>query len=214
MRFWLLSGVFALAVSAYAAPKKQVEKRDAKELGRIAIVPFLDLSGERQEEKDEYRKTALSEVEERCLRYEIAFVPADELERAMAALKMSPKDEEDRTKSRLGELAKQVKARYVVTGTIHDAKSEIKQRGSLGDARKTGQAKVQFRVLDVEAGLWDENKELTATSTARAGAFSSNLFTRANKLRVKAVRDATKKAMAAFLEPYPKLHEDLPDKEK
>lgn len=214
MRVLLALGVLALAVSVGAAPKKKVEKRDAKELGRIAIVPFLDISGERQEEKDEYRKTALSEVEERFQKHEIAYVPAEELERALVALKMSPKDEEDRTKTRLVELAKQVQARYVVTGTIHDATSGIKQRGAFGDAHKAGQAKVQFRVLDVKAGAWDESRELTATSTSRAKAFSSGLFSRSNKLRVKAVRDATKKAMAAFLEPYPKLHDDLPDNDK
>jgi hypothetical protein len=179
--------------------------RDPKELGRVAILPFLDISGERQEAKGEYRETALSEVEERFRKYEIAHVSRQEMEAALTVLKLVPTDEEDRTKAKLQTLADHLKVRYVVTGTIHDASSGRKRRGVWGE-KKAGQAKVQFRVFDATTERYVEEWELTAASVAR-GTLETQ---RANKLRVKAVRGATQKSMAAFLAPFPKVHEDDP----
>lgn len=207
----LIATLLLVPASLRAADKKK-EQRNPKELGRVVIVPFLDISGEKQESRDEYRKTSMEEVEERFQKHEIDFVPAADVEAAMSTLKMSPSDEEDRTKARFKQLADQLKVRWVVTGIIHGAGSGYSQRGFFADPGKAGQAKVQFRVFDAEQERYAEELESTATSTARAKGPYGGAFTRANKLRVKAVRDATKKAMDLFLEPYPKVHDSIPDK--
>lgn len=208
IRTWAVLGLLVVAAGTRAEDKG---KRAPSELGKVVIVPFIDLSGERQEEKDEYRVTALGEVEERFQKYEIAFATREETEAALREVAINPKDEEDRTKPKFAALAERLKARYVVTGILHDAKSGISQRGAFGAATKAGQAKVQFRVFDATTGQYRDELELTATSTARASGLTSSVFTRSNKLRVKAIRDATQKAMAAFLKPYPKVHDKLPD---
>jgi len=190
---------------------KEKPNGNPKELGRVVIVPFLDQAGEKRESKDEYRDTALEEVETRFKKYEIDYVPQDEVKHAMGDLHMVATDEEDRTKAKFKSLADTLKARYVVTGIIFDTNSDFRRKGSLGSERKTGEAKVQFRVFDAKEGRYAEELELTATSAARARAFESPLFRRAGKLRVKAVRDATMNAMAAFLKPYPKVHDEVPD---
>lgn len=207
LRFVLVTAFLAglLAVSGAAAPK--TEMRDPKELGRVAILPFLDISGEKQEAKTEYRDTTLAEVEERFQKHEIAFVPRAELQEALDTLNLVPTDEEDRTKEKLKRLADHLKVRYVVTGIIHQSGSDVRRRGAFGKEQKVGDAKVQFRVFDGSTGRWSEELERTATSTARA----NNAFQRSNKLRTKAVRDATKKSMELFLAPYPKVHDEVPD---
>jgi hypothetical protein len=189
-------------------------KRSPSELGRVVILPFLDISGERQEKKDECRETALSEVEERLRKYDIAYFAQAQVADACAALKPTPSDEEDRTKPPLKSLADRLNARFVVTGVIYNADSDLRRRGTFGEERKTGQAKVQFRVFDAAEERYVEELEMTANSTARAKGFSSGLFSRSSKLRVKAVRDATQKAMASFLAPYPKVHDEDPAKDE
>ncbi len=183
----------------------ETPKGDPKSLGRVAILPFLDLSGERQEDRGEFRETALAEVEERMRKYEIQYVTREEMTRALASLKIVPTDEEDRTKAKLQLLADHLKSRYVVTGTIIDAKSEFRRNNGF-QPPKANQAKVQFRVYDAVSQRYAEDMEDVATSTARG-----NAFQRSNKLRVKAVRDATKKSMERLLKPFPKVHEDDPD---
>jgi len=209
----LAAALLALALCPRVATAKDTDsglRRDPKELGRVIILPFLDISGERQEAKDEYRETALSEVEGRFRKHAIPYFKREELSTALTELKLVPTDEEDRAKAKLKLLAEHLKARYVITGTIHDAKSGLRKRGFFGEETKAGQAKVQFRVFDASTGRYAEEMELTATSTARASALTQGIFSRANKLRVKAVRDATKKAMAAFLKPFPKVHDEDP----
>lgn len=206
-----VAALLLLSLPALTADREK-EKRDPKELGRVVILPFLDISGERQEAKSEYRDTVLDEVEERFLKHEIAFVSRAELGEALKSMGMAVTDEEDRTKPRFKDLAERVKARYLVTGIIHGAGSGISRRGAFGEAHKAGQAKIQLKVFDAQENRYVEEMELTATSTARAGAFGG-VFTRSNKLRVKAVRDATKKAMAALLKPYPKVHDSVPDRD-
>lgn len=206
-RFPIVIGFVGLVAGLIASPSHADPKPtgDARSLGRIAIVPFLDISGEQQEARAQYRETALSEVMERCKKYEIAFVPPADTAAAMDELKMSAADQEDRTKARFKELADRLKVRYVLTGVIYDAKSELRQNTGF-EPPKAGQAKVQIKVFDASSGRYAEELEATATSTARGG-----LLHRANKLRVKAVRDATKKAMAPFLKPFPKLHDEAPE---
>lgn len=199
--------ILTLAVMATAAGADDKGKHSPSELGKVVIVPFIDISGERQEDRDEYRSTALAEVEERFQKYEITFATREETEAAMREVSLNPKDEEDRTKPKFAALAAQLKASFVVTGILHDAKSGISQRGAFGAATKAGQAKVQFRVFEAATGQYRDDLEMTATSTARANALTSSVFTRSNKLRVKAIRDATQKAMATFLKPYPKVHD-------
>jgi hypothetical protein len=197
-------------VLADRAPEKKGQ-RDPKELGRVVIVPFLDITGDDQEARTEFRETALAEVEERFLKHEISFVSRADAATAMKELGMNPADEEDRTKSRFKALAEKLKASWVVTGTIHDSGSGVGRRGSLGNASKEGKAKVQFRVFDAQAGQWAEDKEDTQIATSRSNAPFGGAFQRASKLRVKAVGDATKKAMDRFLAPYPKVHDSVPD---
>jgi hypothetical protein len=204
--------LLALAICPRVATAGDTDsiRRDPKELGRVVLYPFLDVSGDRQEAMEEYRETALSEVEERFRRHGVAYFKREELSKALAELKLVPTAEEDRTKTKLKLLADTLKARYVITGTIHNSTSDSRKRGLFGEETKEGQAKVQFRVFDAKSERYIEEMELTASSKARAKGFTQGIFSRANKLRVKAVRDATKKAMAAFLKSYPQVYDQDP----
>jgi hypothetical protein len=215
-RLLIIGTVLFVALGVRAADANHEERAtgDPKGLGRVVIVPFLDLSGEQHEAKEQYRETALGEVEKRFRKYDIAYVPREETQAALTALKLDSTDEEDRTRASMKTIADYLRARYVVTGTIHDANSGWRQRGFLGGQTKAGQAKVQFRVFDATMGRFAEALEGTVTATARAKAFSSGAFSRASKLRMKAVKDATKKAMLPFLKPYPKVHDEDPAEEK
>src|SRR5688500_14553231 len=116
--FTLLAVTLSLTLLTGASAKEGApDRRDPKDLGRVVLLPFLDITGARGEKRDEYRETAVDEVEERFKKHEIAFVTREELAKALALLKMAPSDEEDRTKPRLKVLADHLKAQWVVTGT-------------------------------------------------------------------------------------------------
>jgi len=193
---------------------------DPVALGRVVILPLLDHSGvpERSATKigpsdpqatgDQGREAALAAVEAEFRMRGIEYVRRAELAAALAALKLDPAREEERAPARLKVLAGALKADVVLTGVIEQASAGWRRRGVLGEG--TAEARVRFRLFDARTGREMDGVELTGTSDARAKTPPTRSDSRLQKLRAQAVREATTKALAAFLQPYPPLYSEDP----
>jgi hypothetical protein len=196
---------------------------DPVALGRVVLLPFLDntqaptsaarpADASRQPSDSEIsREAALSLVEAECRMRGIEYVRRAELAAALAPLKLALAREEERTPARLKALASSLKANYVVTGIIQQARADWRRRGLLGEA--TAEARVQVRVFDVRAGRYVDGIELTATADARSKTTPSKSALRTQRVRAQSVRDATRKALEAWAKPYPLLYEEDPGEE-
>jgi hypothetical protein len=186
----------------------------------VVILPFHDrianggAESERKEPAEEgdagapYREAALALVEARFRMHGIEYVRRPELAAALARLKLLPERAEDRAPARLRALAHALAARAVITGVIEQASGDWRRRGVLGEGK--AEATVRLQIFDVRTGRFAEGGELTATAIARSKEIPSRSSSRAQKLRARAVREATNKSLAAFLKPYPTLYEKDP----
>jgi hypothetical protein len=193
---------------------------DPRALGRVVILPFLDSSqaggagDERQDDAGQEadaaldREAALAQVEARFRMHGIEYVRRAELAAAVARLSFVPTREADRAPARLKALASALAARTVVTGIIREASADSRRRGLLGEGK--AEATVQILLFDAHTQQFSQERELTATAAARTKQLPSRSPSRMAKLRARVVREATEKALAVFLKPYPLLYEEDP----
>ena len=218
----LITGAL-LAPSAPYAAAEGPEKRDPQSIGRVAIVPFIHRTGDNLAslggaepqseamEREKLKVAALDEVEEQLREHAFAFVPRAEMTAALNAVSLALERERDRTIPMLTKLASQLGVRYVVTGVLHIARSEVEVNRTLSspywEARHEGVARVQFQVFDHTLARFVPEFEATKASRDRGRRPHSPLLARADRLAAKAVRDATRKSMQHFIERFATSHD-------
>lgn len=191
---------------------------DPSTLGPVILLPLIDRAPRRPEagerpageaaREEPCREAALSRIERAFRQHGIEYVRRAELAAALAALKLGLDREGERTPGRLKVLAGALKARYIVTGTIEQAGGDWRRRGLLGEAK--AEARVALSVFDAQAGRAREGAELTATAVTRSKTPPSRSDSRLQKLCNQAVREATERALDAFLKPYPRVFAEDP----
>jgi hypothetical protein len=203
-RFIHPAGLLALCAALTLLPKASASEAApggaAGASGVVVVLPLLDATGTRPEARDDYREAALAEIEARCRKAGIALVGREALSAALTELRLAPSDAEDRTKSRLAELAHRLQARYIVTGVIEEALCLGRYRGAFSDQKETGHARVRLRVFDVAAGGYVEEWELTGSGRARDEGY---LAGRSQRLRCRAITETTRESLTRFLTACP-----------
>jgi TolB-like protein len=191
MRRFLLS-LTALAALASAALAGALDRP------RVAVVPILNLSGEKWEElKAKQSAKATEFLTEQFTRRGFDLVPPQDVKGAIAELKLDFTDEEQQKRATLFDLGKKLNADYILLGVITHTEQKEFQRVLYKDIEGRTDAKIWF--LDVRG----EKPILSAkTFTGRSGGNRVTLKPSDRQIQAaaNAFRDALKEFFIAFPE--------------
>jgi TolB-like protein len=172
---------------------------------RVAILPFINLTGEKTEELLGDVEMADHAVAALFMQRGFRVVGDAEVLAAMAEAGMPVHDRAERTPEQLGAVARRVNARLVVVGLLIDKRSTLKSGGfgAFRTYKKEGRAAARARV-------WDEIAKGFVAQTSATGVTGSgwSLFVGTVKysdLRSGALLVAVQNSLADLLEPYPVL---------
>ena len=191
MRIVLFAALVAALIGAAAVAKEKVPPRDPAELGRVAIFPFREAQG-----GSEFRTPIVEEVTETLVKRGIALVPQEQVAAAIRKLELSPDEEASRTPAKLKALADELGAQHVVTGVLHDVRTET--RGSGAFTTYPIVARAQVRVLECKGPRFLDQFEKTASTEPGGVVFRSE-----SAQRRRIVREAVHKALEALTAQYP-----------
>jgi hypothetical protein len=166
---------------------------------RVALVPVLNLSGEKWEELKARQISKSNEF----LRTEFAkrgfsVVPDAELTQAIGELKIDFTDEEQQKRSTLFELGKKLNADYILFGVITATEQKKQDRAFYKDVEGRADVKVWF--LDVRG----EKPLLSAkTVTGRSGGNRMSFDNKGSDRQVQASANAFRDALKEFFLAHP-----------
>lgn len=166
---------------------------------RIALVPTISTSGEKWADLTARQISKSSEfLKEQFLKRGFTLVPDAELTQAMGELKIDFTDEEQQKRSTLFDLAKKVKADFILFGVITATDQKKQDRLFYKDVE--GRTDVKIWLLDVAA----EKPILSAkTVSGRSGGDRMSFDRKGSDRQIQASANAFRDALKDFFLAYP-----------
>jgi hypothetical protein len=195
--------IFAFVLAAAAAATAQPEAP------RVALVPVLNLSGEKWEDLKRRQSAKADEyLREQFLLRGFQVVDEREVARAMALLEIDFADEEQQKRSTLYELGRKLEVDYILLGVITGTAQAQRDRLFYTDIEGRTDVKVWF--LDVR----NERPILSAKPfTGRSGGNRITIDNRGSDRQIQASANAFRDALKDFFRAFPVRESGVKGKE-
>ena len=199
------SMLMAATASARPADAGEVTSTYVPNGTRVAVLPFINLTGENTEELLDDVEMADHAAAALFMGRGFQVVDDTGVLEAMAKAGMPVHDRAERTPEQLSAVARRTNARLVVTGLLTDKRSTLARRGFglFTTYKKEGRAAAHVWVWDETAKAFVAEKSATGVTDSGGTFFVGTV--QYSGLRSSALRIAVQDSLADLLEPYPVL---------
>ena len=168
---------------------------------RVAILPAVDRTGERAENRREGQaRAAYENMLDQFKTHGFQVVPQDEVNAAVAKSGIDLNDDEEYRRDNFYGIADAVGADLVIFAVVTDATQDVKKAGIFSSAEKQGRSHVKFWLLDAK------KKRAIYSAVVKEGkaAGKSKLFAtnEGSNRQINSVGNAVKELLDPFMRPY------------
>ncbi len=197
----MFAAVIVLTVCASAPLRAQGKVSELRQLdpgaARVAILPVVDMTGEKEDQRRDQANAARAEMISQFTERGFQVIDEAAVAKAIQDLGINFSDEEDQRREPVYKVGKAVGADLVIFVVITQAYAKTKQ--NLFNEQREGLAKTKTWLLDVK----EEKPVLSAYVWEGKSTGSSGLFSKGNRSRMGAacgnsVRDVLNDALKAY----------------